>query len=150
VIHQQEEVQCMKKLFIIAAFVLVPVTVCAQTPFGAVFQKAADRLGLQPEVLQQVIRFAEKLQDDMLADYSINSIYPPVLDITFASGREIHADGNRLQLIDGTEKEIDAEIVCPILLALGAILTWTGFFLLSLPIFVGGIEILLLTAYICL
>ena len=140
----------MKKLFIIAAFTLLPATVLAQTPSDALFQKIADRLGLQPALRQQVIRFAEGLQDDMLVDYSIDSVYPPVLNITLASGKEIHADGNRLQLIDGTDKEIDAEIVCPVLVGLGAILAWTGFFLFSLPIFVGGVKILLLAAYICL
>jgi len=113
------------------------------------FYTAADRLGVSRGDLQQALQFADALKDDMVADCSIASVYPPVVDITFVSGREIHAADCELRLIDGTEKTIYAEEVCPVIFLLGVILTWSGFLLLFLPLFTAGIEMLILTYIIC-
>jgi len=150
----------MKKLLIAAALVLLPVTVLAQTPFDALFQKAADRLGMRPEAQQHVLRFAEGLQDDMVVDYTIHSVYPPIMDIFFASGKEIHADGNRLQLknsdYDWDDWDDDYTIfenyagLCFLAFMLGYFLIWIGFFGMSLQLAITGIELLLFALMLCL
>jgi len=150
----------MKKLLIAAALVLLPATVLAQTPFDALFQKVADRLGMQPEAQQQVLHFVDGLQDDMVVDYTICSVYPPVMDIIFASGKEIHADGNTLQLknsdYDWDDWDDDYTIfenyagLCYLVFILGYILLWVGFFTMSLQLAITGVELLLFTLMLCL
>jgi hypothetical protein len=147
----------MKKLLLAAALVLLPATAFAQTPFAALFQKAADRLGMQPEAQQQVLRFAEGLQDDMVVDYTIHSVYPPVMDIIFASGKEIHAGGDRLQL-KSSDYDFDDDYsifenyagLCILVFILGYVLLWVGFFSMSLQLAITGIELFVFALMLCL
>lgn len=139
----------MKKVLLTAILFFLPFSAFAQMPFLDNFQKEADRMGIDRDTQEQIIQFSEGLKDDMVVDYTVTSLYPPVMDIIFASGKEIHATENALHLIDGTDREIDAEQVCPPMLALGAILTWSGFFIMSLPLLVAGVELLILTYIIC-
>ncbi|MEI6127859.1 MAG: hypothetical protein WCQ99_15035 [Pseudomonadota bacterium] len=140
----------MKKLLVTAVLVLLPLTVCAQMPYAESFQTLADRMGIQRDEQEQIVQFAKGLKGDTVVDCAIASLYPPAIDITFASGREIHAHGTELQLVEGTDRTIVADEVCPVTLVTGAVLAWTGFIMLSLPLLTAGIEVLLLTAIICL
>jgi len=132
------------------AGVCLPAAAQAELPLEHYFLTVANRLGVQTDLQQQVIAFAQELQNDMLVDCSLTSVYPPVLDISFASGKMIHADGMSLQLIEAADRVIYADAVCPVLVILSGILFWAGLFLFSLPLFVAGIEFFIITAIICL
>ncbi|MEI6127858.1 MAG: hypothetical protein WCQ99_15030 [Pseudomonadota bacterium] len=142
----------MKKLFLTAVLVLLPLTVCAQMPFGESFQALADKLGIQREEQEQLVQFAEGLKGDTVIDCSITSLYPPAIDITFASGREIHAHGTELQLRDNYDDDPynNYRGLCLAVFFLGYLLTWAGFFTLSLQLLLTGFEIVFFTLALCL
>lgn len=144
----------MKKVFLTAILVLIPLTVFAQTPFDTYFMKAADRMGIDRGTQERIIRFAEGLKDDMLVDCTITSIYPPVVDITFASGKEIHADGNVLEISDWDDWENepyeDYSILCYSFLIVGYLLEWIGFFNMSFQLMLTGFELLFFAIMMCI
>ena len=142
----------MKKLLITAALVLLPLTVCAQTPYIESFQKLADRLGIQRSQQEQVIQFAEGLKGDTIADCAITSLYPPDIDITFASGKEIHAHGNKLQLkINYNDpNNNNYEGLCYAVFILGYVLVVAGFFTMSFQLLLTGFELVFFTFALCL
>lgn len=140
----------MKRLFIVVLLFGMPTIACAELPLERFFLRTAEHAGIPRETFHDVVSFAQSLQDDMLVECSVVSFAPPMLSIRFASGKAIHADGTTLQLIEGTERTIDAEAVCPVLVLLSALLLWAGIFLLSLPLFVAGLEFIVITGIICL
>lgn len=132
-----------------ASIYFFPVAACAELPLETFFVRAAEHFGISREDIRFVIDFSQSLKDDMLVDVFIPSLYPPVLEVEFASGKKIQADGLSLHLIEDAERTIYAETVCPVMLIVCGILLWAGFFLLSLPLFVAGIECAILMAIIC-
>lgn len=133
-------------IFLVASF---PCTVRAELPFENFFVRATEHFGIPDEDTRFVLEFSRSLKDDMLIDLSITSLYPPVLEIEFASGKKIQANGIALRLIQDAERTIYAETVCPVMLIICGLLLWAGFFLLSLPLFVAGIECAILIVIIC-
>lgn len=140
----------MKRFFVVIFLcVCFPCAAWAELPLEAFFVRAAGHFGIHRDDTRFVLDFSRSLKDDMLVNFSIASLYPPALEIEFASGKKIQADGLTLRLIEDTERTIYAETVCPVLLIVCGLLLWAGFFLVSLPLFVAGIECAILIAIIC-
>jgi len=134
----------------VIVLIALPSVVHAELPLERFFLHAAGRVGIAQETIGAVASFAHSLRDDMPVDFVMHSIAPPVVEVTFASGRAVYADGTTLRLIEDTERTIEAEAVCPVLVLLSALLLWSGFMLLSLPLFVAGLEFVVFSVIICL
>jgi len=149
----------VKKILVAAALLFVPITAFAQIPGAELFHTAADRLGMPHGYQERVMRFAEALQGDAVAHYAIASVYPPAVDIVFASGREIHARGSELSLRDYDDYDDyyddwydwdDYAGPCTTVFILGYLLTWIGFFNMAFQLFLTGIELIFFALALCL
>lgn len=146
--------------FLIALFLLLtPCTSAAQLPFEELFMRAADRFGLSPECQYRIIEFTRSLEGDQISQLSITSIYPPVFDIMFASGRAIHATGTNLRIKrydyddDFDDDDLPFEDYAGLCIAVflgGFLLAWIGFFVMSFQLAITGMELVFFALMLCL
>ncbi|MCX8043502.1 MAG: hypothetical protein N3B18_05175 [Desulfobacterota bacterium] len=139
----------MKQWLVIVLLVCITASVHAYQPDADVAARVAERTGISKNDLQAVVSFARSLYGDELEHMAVVSFYPPRIDVSFVSGKHLIADGTTLTLIEDAERTIYAESVCPVMLIVCGLLLWAGFVLLSLPLFVAGIECAILIAIIC-
>lgn len=139
-------------------FLLLPGTAAAHVPLEGFFIRTADRLGITPEARERMLTFAGSLRDDVLIDYAIASAYPPVFEITFASGKAIRADGRGIRLSDYDFDDDDDDGwlfedyagLCILIFSAGFLLFWTGFFTISLQLAITGAELVIFVLALCL
>lgn len=149
----------MQRLFIAILVLLTPCTAAARLPFEDLFMRAADRFGLPFERQQHIIEFARSLEGDQISHVSITSVYPPVFDITFTSGRAIHATGTGVRLArydyddDFDDDDLPFEDYAGLCIAVflgGFLLAWVGFFAMSFQLAITGMELVFFALMFCL
>ena len=102
----------MKKVLLLVLLLLIPSTGMAES-----------ELYPEPLTVEEIMTLIETIKNDEVVEYNIHSIYPPIMDISLESGRELIADSDILFFIkpDGT-KRIVAQDACDTLLVVGFIL----------------------------
>jgi len=148
----------MKRLFlsILLPLLLLPCAAAAAVPFEGFFNRAADRLGVPADAQRRVVAFAASLRDDVMTDCVLTPAWPPVFDITFASGRVLRADSRGIRVSDYDYDDDDDWLLenyaslCIIIFIAGMLLFWTGFFALSFQLAVTGAELVFFVLALCL